>query len=1035
VAKDGSTYYFHLAANPPATLPDGSPVGSVAGGDRPAIARGDDATVNAVHHSFLGELRLPRSQGGLGLSNQHWMSLKRRGLSDAQIGAGMYRTRPQHDCAQEIRRLIKEFGREAVYSVPGFYPGDGHRPKLACGPGLLVPVRDRGGRIVGLKCRPDEPLPDGRKYYHLSSAKHGGPGPGNRAHVPLGIEGPVERVRITEGELKGDVATDLSGVPTISSPGVTSWRAALDEAIALGARTVSVAMDADWRTNPNVARGVALLCKAVTDAGLALEIETWDPAAGKGIDDVLQRCGAGAITVARGEGVAAVLDEVRAAAKFPDDRARRGEGDRGADGPTAAEADAGTQHPTVEAGQWVRCRDRTGEDENIGEVIEDLGESCLIQFKGKYNREIHKRYLRNMDGSPLGEGDRPAEPPVVEAAVLAKVKALVADGDPEALVMDDALFGQLARIAGTGAYEAARLAVRSSGKPGFSVGAFDARVKAAAEKIEAERRSSRKAARRAKRVANRVGQAAAQGAGQEGLEGVGATGRGGVQEDGDDRDYSEEEREHYLEKAKAEKAAVKFKFFGNFTEEEVELPDGSEDDEEDAKTITVPRSIAEMDDDLELVAPGLFNRVGTQLFIRNADHTTSYIDSPSSLLSAIARHAMPQWHKDGSYITKNEYFESKRRSAPNYEAIERLPHEPSMVGIYYAHPHLPDPAGKLDGLMGFFKPATPEDRDLIKALVVTGIWGGAPGKRPSFMITGPDDDPQQGRGIGKSTLLDTIADEILGGSIDVSPSDEIAAVKTRLLSDEARQIRMARLDNVKSLKFSWADLEGLITAPVISGRMLYKGEGRRPNTLIWCITLNGGNLSKDMAQRVIVIKLDRPEFKPDWETGVRDYARRHRWEIIAEAMQILRKEATKIEAATRWADWERSVLSRVAGDLKACQKVILDRQGEVDSDDSERDTVRDYFAGRLKYHYDVEPDTLHVLIPSKDAARWLSGAERKNYPTNHASARLGNLGVPELRKSRKTDLRGWVWRGERSCAQPDDDPRLLVLKGLDFDLS
>ncbi|MDB5350434.1 MAG: hypothetical protein JWN86_1681 [Planctomycetota bacterium] len=91
--------------------------------------------------------------------------------------------------------------------------------------------------------------------------------------------------------------------------------------------------------------------------------------------------------------------------------------------------------------------------------------------------------------------------------------------------------------------------------------------------------------------------------------------------------------------------------------------------------------------------------------------------------------------------------------------------------------------------------------------------------RPSS-ITGPPDDPEQGRGLGKSKFVDLIATDLYGGSIDVQAASDIETVKTRLFSPAATSRRIARLDNIKTHKFSWADLEGLLTAAEISGKRL-----------------------------------------------------------------------------------------------------------------------------------------------------------------------------------------------------------------------
>ena len=115
-----------------------------------------------------------------------------------------------------------------------------------------------------------------------------------------------------------------------------------------------------------------------------------------------------------------------------------------------------------------------------------------------------------------------------------------------------------------------------------------------------------------------------------------------------------------------------------------------------------------------------------------------------------------------------------------------------------------------------------------------------------------------------------------------SQREDIAAIKKRLLSPKSKGIRVALLDNLKTLKFSWADLEGLITSPTISGHQMYVGEGHRPNSLVWFLTVNGATLSKDMADRCINIKLGRPEFDPNWEADVRNFIQEYRWQILSE---------------------------------------------------------------------------------------------------------------------------------------------------------
>jgi hypothetical protein len=94
----------------------------------------------------------------------------------------------------------------------------------------------------------------------------------------------VPELRLTEGELKADLATALSGLPTISAPGVGNWQLAISVLKALGTKTVRIAFDQDGK--PGTLR-------AMKDAifGLAREhfevlVEWWDSGTAKGIDDL-----------------------------------------------------------------------------------------------------------------------------------------------------------------------------------------------------------------------------------------------------------------------------------------------------------------------------------------------------------------------------------------------------------------------------------------------------------------------------------------------------------------------------------------------------------------------------------------------------------------------------------------------------------------------------------------------------------------------------------------------------------------------------
>ncbi len=295
--------------------------------------------------------------------------------------------------------------------------------------------------------------------------------------------------------------------------------------------------------------------------------------------------------------------------------------------------------------------------------------------------------------------------------------------------------------------------------------------------------------------------------------------------------------------------------------------------------------VDEIRTDLYEITGGWPKRVGEQLFAEGPNHQPQYLDSATRLFGWLDERCHVDWTKGSDCVTQERFFENLQMTAEAYDAVETTPHFPPLPSTYYMHPPLPVTNGNyLDQLVSFFAPLTHLDRELIRSLIVTMCWGGPPGARPIYLITGPDHDPdpnKKGRGVGKSALV-AVLSELVGGLMTFSHRDNMETIKTRLLSRRALPLRVALLDNLKTLRFSWDALEALVTSPIISGRQLYEGEGRRPNTLVWVVTLNGATLSKDMAQRAIIIKLKRPEYKPLWRQEVASFIREHRWEILSD---------------------------------------------------------------------------------------------------------------------------------------------------------
>ena len=241
------------------------------------------------------------------LSHAHRQDLHHRGLTEAGIKRGGYRTLPLKGREELTQTLVERFGAELARRCPSLC----ERSRTVVGgwaTGMLVPVRNIEGRIVALKIRADEA--EGSKYTYLSSTKYGGPGPGSQVHVPLHDELDLNVVRLTEGELKADVATALAGMLTVSTPGVSSRQALPTRE--LGSGVVHLAFDADAKHNEQVALALRESYRTLKERGFEVLLETWPRELGKGIDDLL--ASGHEPTLLAGEDAHAAVNEIMAEA-------------------------------------------------------------------------------------------------------------------------------------------------------------------------------------------------------------------------------------------------------------------------------------------------------------------------------------------------------------------------------------------------------------------------------------------------------------------------------------------------------------------------------------------------------------------------------------------------------------------------------------------------------------------------------------------------------------------------------------------------
>jgi hypothetical protein len=303
-------------------------------------------------------------------------------------------------------------------------------------------------------------------------------------------------------------------------------------------------------------------------------------------------------------------------------------------------------------------------------------------------------------------------------------------------------------------------------------------------------------------------------------------------------------------------------------------------------------------------------------------------------------------------ISKQEFFFYLCGELKKYEQITDLPHDPKIETYFYNHKvYGPNTFNRLDQVIDMFNPATPMDRDLIKAAFVTPFWGGAPGSKPAMLIE--SDGKDDGRGVGKTSLCDAIS-EVAGGYIDLQIASDIEEVKKRLLGATGQ--RIVRFDNVKSSKLSSAGIEGLITSKSISGRKNYSDGDTIRNYYTFILTMNDANFSKDMAERSVRIQLSRNPYTNDWNDQM-DYIMTHyKHEIIADIMEILNTQPRVCDTPIRFGPWQRYVLSKI-NNTDAISNLIKERQVEIDSDKDELETMREFFEEEILKLRQYDPST------------------------------------------------------------------------------
>jgi hypothetical protein len=212
----------------------------------------------------------------------HTADLRRRGLTVKEIISHGYRSIPD---AAIRRKICSELGKDGcvLKGVPGFYTDRDGSWDFYGGSGYLIPVRDSDGCIQGMQVRLDNPGSGGKYRWFSVPDKENSTPAKSWMHTAYGDS----EVWVTEGPLKADIASFLSGHTFIGLAGVNAAKDLSQQLKQMGVKEAIVALDMDFVRNEHVEDAINRIHADLKKAGIRTATACWNPGMGKGIDDAL----------------------------------------------------------------------------------------------------------------------------------------------------------------------------------------------------------------------------------------------------------------------------------------------------------------------------------------------------------------------------------------------------------------------------------------------------------------------------------------------------------------------------------------------------------------------------------------------------------------------------------------------------------------------------------------------------------------------------------------------------------------------------
>lgn len=217
------------------------------------------------------------------ISDTHRESLRRRGLTDDDIDRLNYKSLMLAG-RFELMTKLNILGVRMI-GVPGFYRRIGQW-QLAGPEGILIPVKDVIGRIIGMQIRCDH-IENGKYKWLSSLGMDNGCSPGAPVHVAGHIKvWRSSEIWITEGPIKADIANIKLGFPVLAVAGVGNWRGIIPIIADFNPKKVVVAFDMDKNSNPQVRLHLDALIDYLLKAKRQTFEVNWNKDY-KGLDDLL----------------------------------------------------------------------------------------------------------------------------------------------------------------------------------------------------------------------------------------------------------------------------------------------------------------------------------------------------------------------------------------------------------------------------------------------------------------------------------------------------------------------------------------------------------------------------------------------------------------------------------------------------------------------------------------------------------------------------------------------------------------------------